>query len=275
MKTLPCLLVLSGLISAPAYAADAAPASPHTVTANVGVYSQYIYRGITQTARKPALQGGMDYSHASGFYLGAWGSNVSWISDNYEKGGFTTTGTAPAASLEVDLYGGYKGAAGAMGYDVGVLQYWYPGSYPGLIAGVVKPDTTEVYGALSYGPVTGKLSYVVSSGLFGVDNADGSWYADVSVSYPIADGWTLVAHVGHQKFKGSNAGVSNSGLYTYSDWKLGVAKDLGNGWSATAYYTDTNAKNAGYQDSTAADGLFNSGKNTGAGQFVVGVSRSF
>jgi len=264
MKKLPYLLVLSGLISAPAFAADA-PASPHTVSYNVGVMSQYVYRGITQTTRDPALQGGVDYSHSNGFYAGAWGSTIKWFDDYGDKNAAYTSN----ANVEIDLYGGYKGSAGALAYDVGLLQYWYPGSYGTLPAGTVKPNTTEVYGALTYGIVTGKLSYVLSDGLFGVDNADGSWYADITANYPIAEGWTLTAHLGRQKYTGSFVPGSSNNIYSYTDWKLGVTKDLGSGWNATAYYTDTNAKDAGYK------GLQNDGKNMGNGQFVVGVTKTF
>lgn len=242
MKATLSLLTLALLgVTTGAGAADA-PASPHTFTANVGVFSQYIYRGITQTKENPALQGGMDYSHASGFYLGTWGSNISWLED---------AGAATGASLELDIYGGYKGSAGNLGYDVGVLQYWYPGDYA---PGVTKANTTEVYGALSYGVFTGKLSVVVSDALFGVPDETGSWYLDLSANVPIADGLTLNAHVGRQDYDTANA--------TYTDWKLGLTKDLGNGWSGTVYYTDTNAKKAFYGD-------------LGDSQLVVGVSRAF
>src|ERR1035437_4409760 len=65
----------------PATAPAAAPASPHTFTGNVGLVSQYIFRGLTQTNAHPAIQGGADYSHASGFYAGTWLSNISWFTD--------------------------------------------------------------------------------------------------------------------------------------------------------------------------------------------------
>jgi len=265
-RTIVTALAGIGLVTsvAPGFAADA-PASPHTFTANVGIYSQYIYRGITQTARKPAVQGGFDYAHASGLYAGVWASNINWFDDYGSKNSSYTS----SASIEMDFYAGYKGSVGDVGYDVGVLQYYYPGTYGTLPAGTVKPDTTEVYGALSYKWVTGKLSYVVSDGLFGVDNADGSYYGDLGANIPLADTWTLNAHVGYQKYDGSNAGVSNSSLYTYTDWKLGITKDMGNGWSATAFYTDTNAKDAGYKS------LANKERNLGDSHFVVGISRSF
>src|SRR5690349_4325319 len=118
----------------------AAPASPHTFTYNIGLFSQYIFRGLTQTGTEPALQGGADYSHSSGFYAGVWGSNVSWVRD----GGYKQD-----SSLEVDVYGGYKNTIGETGitYDIGALQYFYPGKeLPGLkAAGLTDTNTTEIY----------------------------------------------------------------------------------------------------------------------------------
>ena len=133
-------------------AQDKKDASPHTFTGNVGFVTDYRYRGISQTDIKPALQGGFDYSHASGIYLGTWASNVSWLSDQGAKN-----------SLEWDFFGGYKGTAGDFGYDVGLLQYAYVGNKLADVGGggVFKnANTTEIYGALTYGPVTGKLSRI-------------------------------------------------------------------------------------------------------------------
>ncbi|HBD38686.1 MAG TPA: hypothetical protein DC084_34445, partial [Cupriavidus sp.] len=67
--------------AAPAAAPAAEPASPHTITANVSLVSDYRYRGLSQTNRRPAIQGGFDYAHESGFYIGNWNSSISWISD--------------------------------------------------------------------------------------------------------------------------------------------------------------------------------------------------
>ena len=122
--------------AAPAPAAAAAPASPFT--GNFTLASEYLYRGIAQTRGKPAVQGGFDYAHPSGFYIGTWGSNISWLVDAGASG----------ASLELDIYGGYKGAINDdVSYDIGVLTYNYPGSYP---KGFTKPDTTEIYGAITW-----------------------------------------------------------------------------------------------------------------------------
>ena len=111
-------LIASALLAAfaaPVFAADAAPAE-HTVTGNFGVFSSYRFRGIDQTFGKAAIQGGVDYSHSSGLYLGNWNSNVA------SGAGY------PEGNLEMDFYGGYKTTFGDIGVDVGALYYYYPGS---------------------------------------------------------------------------------------------------------------------------------------------------
>ena len=212
----------------PAMAAD----SPYTLSANVGLTSDYVFRGVSQTQNQAAIQGGFDFAHASGFYLGTWGSNVNWV----EEGGYKDK-----SSMEIDLYGGFKGAiTDSVGYDVGVVTYYYPGD---KIAGATSPDTTEVYAGLSYGIFTAKVNYTVSDHFVGWTTTDGgktqgSYYGDLSAAYEIADGWTLLAHVGYQSVKDNDDA-------SYTDWKLGVSKDLGFG-VATLAYTDTNADKAAY-----------------------------
>src|ERR1043166_9680330 len=127
--------LVTELAVAQAAPAPAAPAPDYTLTGNFGIYSQYIFRGLTQTDTKPAFQGGFDFTHKSGFYLGTWGSNISWLHD----AGVCNHG----CSLEWDLYGGWRYAFNDdWGMDVGLLYYYSPGSYQ---PGVTKPDTTEVY----------------------------------------------------------------------------------------------------------------------------------
>src|SRR6476660_8668967 len=121
----------------PAAAAEAKP--DYTITGNFGIYSQYVFRGLTQTDRKPAAQGGFDYANTNGIYVGTLASNISWLHD----AGVCNHG----CSLEWDIYGGWKYAINEdWGTDIGVLYYYYPGSY---VAGATKPDTTEDYGAIS------------------------------------------------------------------------------------------------------------------------------
>src|SRR6187551_3923067 len=117
-------LTASAAIASGAAAQAPAPAATpdYTLTGNFGIYSQYIFRGLTQTDRKPAFQGGFDLATPGGFYAGTWGSNISWLHD----AGVVDHG----ASLEWDFYGGYKYAFNDdWGMDVGVLYYWYPGDY--------------------------------------------------------------------------------------------------------------------------------------------------
>lgn len=220
-------LAVAGTLAAPLLAV--AEDSPHSFSGNMTLASEYLYRGIAQTRGKPALQGGLDYAHSSGLYAGLWGSNISWIGD----------GTAGAsASLEVDVYGGYKGAiTNDLGFDVGVLTYNYPGT--GKPTGAAKPDTTEVYGALSYKWLTVKYSHSTGS-LFGWTKTSdgsktkGSGYLELNAAFDLGDGWGVNGHVGRQKVKGN-------GNASYSDYKVGVTKDVGFGTLGLAY-SDTNAK---------------------------------
>ena len=235
-----------------ALAQDKPAASPHTFTGNVGFVSEYRYRGISQTDMKPALQGGFDYAHASGVYLGTWASNVSWLSD---------TGLAKS-SLEWDFYGGFKGAAGDFGYDFGVLQYYYPGNFDAWkAAGSPKPNTTELYAAGTWKMLTLKYSHAVSD-IFGFPDSNNSYYIDLAGNFDLGSGFTLGAHYGHQKIKTSLVAVDCS----YNDWKLGVSKELvGLTWGLN--YVDTDANSNCYTNYR--------GKNLGNGTVVLSVSKTF
>ena len=245
-----------GALAAPAFvfAADAAPAPDLTVAYNVGLYSQYIFRGLTQTNRQPALQGGIDLTHSSGFYLGAWGSNISWLRDKI--GTSSDAVYTSGGSLELDLYGGYRTDIKGVGIDVGALQYWYPGTL--RKPGQSGANTTEVYAALSYGWLQGKISTVVSEDAWGFgkeynvssggDDERGTYYAELNANIPLADtGITALIHVARQEF--NNAKVTRTGpAASYTDWKLGLTKAFDNGINVGAYYTDTNISKANAAD---------------------------
>jgi uncharacterized protein (TIGR02001 family) len=299
--------LLSGLACSSAFAEEAAAEAPEAspVTANVTVASSYIYRGITQTNNKPAIQGGFDYSHESGFYVGNWNSSISWISDGY---GAATNGTAAtsktqstaSAPVEMDFYAGFKKELIGEGFasDFGVLQYYYPTTGLGGVqtqayvaanpnlrqASGVNPSTTELYAAqnFTFGPVTGfgKFSYAVTN-LFGLQNSKGAFYPDLTANYDTGVyGITINAHVGYQYVpnnivtttaQASTAGLAGTWNASYADWKLGLTKDFGGGLSGSAYYTGTSAQKVGniYVYSTP------NGGNAGRGNAVVALTKTF
>jgi uncharacterized protein (TIGR02001 family) len=245
-------LVLALLATSSAAFAQTAPAAPATpeVTYNVGVVSQYRYRGIAQTKGDPALQGGVDYANANGFYAGAWGSTIKWIKDS---------GSDAKGPFELDLYGGYKFEAAGASFDVGYLRYEYTNNTYSKVTGV-SANTDEVYGAATYGVVTAKYSYAFSD-LFGTANSKGSAYYDLSANFDLGNGFTLTPHAGRQEIKNS----PNS----YSDFALTLGKDLGNGLSASVAAISTTAKKNTYYTSTATN--YGTAKNA----LVVGVKYSF
>ena len=231
--------------AAPAVPA-AAPADPGPLTANVSLTSDYRYRGISQSNLQPAIQGGFDYAHSSGFYIGNWNSSISWISD-----AASASGNSASAPIEMDFYAGYK-YEWSKGFtaDVGILQYYFPTS--GATGFTTNPNTTELYAAqnFTFDSVTGylKFSYAATT-LFGFPNSAGSNYTDLTVNYDTGVwGLTLNAHAGYQYVAGtaSGASVSNNSLFSYTDWKLGVTKDFGSGLTLGVAYLGTNAKKGAY-----------------------------
>ncbi|MEY2631814.1 MAG: hypothetical protein RIR00_468, partial [Pseudomonadota bacterium] len=249
-----------------------------------GLFSSYRFRGIDQTFGKPALQGGFDYAHESGFYAGNWNSNVS------SGAGF------PDGNLEMDFYAGYKTAVGPIALDVGTLLYYYPGSEGKVLgtnakSGAVKNH--EIYLGATWEFLTLKYSQSVSDyfSLRGWDNTGastgqstkGTGYLDLSAAYDLGDGWGVNAHMGHLNLKNGYKG-------SYTDWKVGVTKDL-SGWVVGAAVVGTNAAGScsasatDYQfycftnsnSATAAGGL-NLGsktKDSGANTVVLSVSKTF
>lgn len=211
------------------------------VSGSVALTSDYVFRGVSQTNREPALQGGMEYAADSGFYLGAWGSNVSWLSD-------LSTAAAPVSnSLELDGYLGYRGTLGkTVGIDAGALYCRYPGDYP---PGFNSPDTGEVYVGVSAGLFSAKYSYALTD-LFGYADSDGSGYLDLGANWQFRPGWTVNAHAGRQW-------IRNNAAFEYSDWKLGVTRTFGNGVAIAAAYAGSDADDALYTnafDRRVADG---------------------
>lgn len=279
-KTLKSLgLVATLLLAAQAQAQTTAPAATpaatpdYTLSGNLGLVSDYRFRGISQGWRLPAVQGGVDYVHQSGAYLGGWVSSVS--GNSYNNG----------AGLELDLYGGYKFtplAGQALTLDVGVLAYVYPGarlnSAPG-VAGTEKYDNLEVYLGLSAGAFSAKLSlaasdyfglsstsagYAYFSGLPARGGSKGSAYLDLNYRFELGGGINLDTHLGH-------LAVRHYGELSYSDLKLGLSKEFA-GFNLGLALVATDADRAYYQAGNAAGA---EAKRLGRTGLVLSLARGF
>ena len=244
-KILLALAATSTLSALPAvvHAEDANPLS-----FNVSLTSDYRYRGISQSRLKPALQGGADYASPSGFYVGTWGS--------------INGADAGSAPVEIDLYGGYKGEIQKdLGFDVGLLQYYYPGNKLGDVPGFANANTLEIYGALTFGPGTLKYSHSLTN-IFGNVNSKGSGYLDLSATFDVS-GFSVTPHIGHQTIK-------NGSYFSYTDYSLTVAKDAaGFTWSAAVVGTDAKTDNGVLAYGSP------SGKNLGRSGLVLAVKKTF
>ncbi len=255
LLTLAVLAAFAAPAAVHAQATAAAPASPHSFTGNVGLFSDYRFRGLTQTMTRPALQGGFDYAHSSGFYIGNWNSNVS-------------STVFPNANLEMDLYAGFKPSFGEVTGDIGAIYYYYPGSR----AGFTNPDTgdtnspkhvnnKEIYAGAAWKFASLKYYYSLDE-FFSVPDTKGSWYLDGTVSFDLGSGFGIMGHVGRQK-------VKNFSDASYTDWKVGVTKDIG-GFLFGAAYVDTNAKDSAWTYADARKSI-----NIGKAGVVLSVSKTF
>ena len=274
------LTLLLTAFAGPGFAqSTAAPeaAAASALTGNVSLVSSYRFRGIDQTFGKPALQGGFDYAHSSGVYVGNWNSNVS------SGAGF------PDGNLEMDFYGGYKTTLGDFGLDVGAILYYYPGSEArvlgaGANSGAV--NNKEIYLGASWKFLSAKYSYSVDdyfslrgNGGNAGSSTKGTHYVELNANYDLGDGWGINGHVGRLNMKNVSGG-------DYTDWKIGVTKDI-NGWIVAAAYVDSNAKgscsrgqfycfsNSNSDDGAGGVDLGSKFKDAGRGIAVISVSRSF
>jgi len=247
-KVFMFLWLLAGVLDTSTLLADETE-PVHRFSANVTVASEYIYRGLAQTNHHPALQGGFDYLHASGLYVGNWNSSSSWIAD---------AGLGAHFSLEMDIYGGYRGQIGDFSFDLGGLYYLFLGYYPDTWkAFYERPDTFEVYGSLGYRWISMKYSHALTD-IFGNKNSTGSGYIEANASHGITKAFGVNGHFGYQMIKDLK-------IASYWDWKIGLSYDSGFAVVGLAY-SGTNADETFY---------FNPiNPNLGKGRLLVSLSKT-
>lgn len=198
-------LIATSIASAVSLSALALPAvAAAEVSANIGVVSNYLFRGVTQTDDSAAVQGGLDYAHESGFYAGTWTSTVDFGPDS--------------ANYELDLYAGYGSSIGDLGFDVGYVYYAYPDGD--------DLDFGEIYGSLTYSYLTAGLAYTVNSQATGdtaaFDTGDLYYYAGVDVPFG-ESGFTGSLYYGYYTFDND----SSTNELDYGHWTATIARDAG------------------------------------------------
>lgn len=249
------------VLSSAAMAQTEAPAAASPVSFNISLVSNYKFRGQDQDqsktkAFKPALQGGVDYAFANGFYVGNWNSTANWTQYLPSK---------PSNHVEIDLYGGYKFKAGPLDMDVGALTYLYPGAS--------GANTTELYLGAGYGPVSAKYSHTVSKGYFGVGkeflvgDGRGTGYLNLALAQEVMPKLTLKASLGFTNFK---SGANSAGLPDYMDYSLGASYDLGNGLALSGAFVGADKKSS-YVYPVAVD---TSGRSINKNTLVVMLTKT-
>lgn len=164
LKASPLALAIS-LAGASAFAPTAAQAE---LSGNIGVHSKYLLRGIFEEDDDGAVQGGLDYSNDSGFYAGYWFSSLSY--EYTQTGGFTA-----GSGVENDFYAGFAGEMGGIGYDIGLIQYYY--------IDVDDSNLTELKATLSMGGGYVGFQYLLSDGMWG-NAGDVYWKAGYALDLP-------------------------------------------------------------------------------------------
>lgn len=222
---------------------------PGEFSANVGLFSEYYFRGVSQTDDAPALQGGFDWSatfdkdSGLGVYLGVWGSNVD----------FNEAGGVDGATVEVDYYGGLTGDIGNTGlsWDIGFIYYTYPGASQSL-----NYDFVEGQLALSYdfGFASATASVNYSPDNFG--NSGSAFYPKLGVDVPVGKYLTLSGHVAKQ-YIDRNA---TFGLPDYVEYGIGATVNVA-GFDVNLMWSDTDMTDAECGDA--------------CGMVLLSVSRSF
>lgn len=205
--------------------------SAHSFSWNASLASDYVYRGVSLNDERVALQGGVDYSHASGFYAGIWATQV----DIDERVRTLPLRNARGPDEEVDFYVGYNRDLGAdFNADISLTRYMYYGEER------INIEYSEVVGRLTYKD-TAKLIVGYTDSAYGKNSARGL-YTGLEVGYDLPKDIRLTAGVGHTKLNRDVLLVllSGSRADSYQDYSVGVSRDFGK-FNASLNYYDTNS----------------------------------
>ncbi|ENU30859.1 hypothetical protein F991_01202 [Acinetobacter sp. CIP-A165] len=210
-----------------AHATESTTETVSPFSANITVANQYVSRGFQQTWGKPALQGGLDYAHPNGLFVGTWASTVS---DHFIRD----------ASVEWDVYTGYSRSFGDLSLGVTVAYYFYPGAETTAETGHTSFDYGEIIPEIAYGPVTVKYAVTYTQDYFGNNSktlgvgndqhSRGSGYLDVNWHQPLGQGWSADAHYGNQRIKNFSAA-------SFQDASFSVNKELPYDLAASLMYS--------------------------------------
>jgi uncharacterized protein (TIGR02001 family) len=208
------------------------------LSGTAGVYSDYNWRGISQTSQDPALQGSIDYAHDSGFYLGAWGSNVDF-------------GDCCDENVEIDIYTGFRFGE-TVTWDLGLVYYTYPGAD--------DLDFPEIYVGVGYEWLSGKISYSNDFGNYD----ESAFYYEANAAYELPANFGINAHLGFSDGDGIEAAY---GQDNYFDWAVGVTYD----WSHFTF----GLKYADGSDLETLDGTLPDDISNSEGVAIFSVSTAF
>ena len=267
LRYLTASTALLSLVCAGA-AAQQAPANP--VTGNVAVTSDYMFRGLTQTWGRPAIQGGADYTNPNGFAAGFWGSSISERS-------------YPGGAMELDLYASYGQAINSdWSWRVGVYGYVYPGAnldQAGLPSRSL--NTAEANAALSWKQFTLKYNRTLTD-YFGVDSeqgytgdSKGTSYLQLDASFPLAEAWSLALHAGHTHYTTALATPLANGARSpsYSDFGATLKFQFDPHWSISSGITY--ATHADFYRRTASFLNANDTRNVGGSRGFLMLQGAF
>ncbi|QJU58757.1 hypothetical protein HL653_14160 [Sphingomonas sp. AP4-R1] len=263
-------LAFAGLAAGSASAQEA-PSKPFTISGSVGLTSDYRFRGVSQSDRNLAVQGGITIAHESGLYVATWGSNLAgW-------------GTFGGANMELDLVAGFKKTFDTVTVDAGVTWYMYPSGFDNtdFLEPYVKVSTTigpvNLLGGVAYAPKQEALGawYLngtsAANGVYdqpGDKNANVYVWGDVSSGIPNT-GLTVKAHLGYSNGNKGLGPFATSVAPTgeYVDWLAGVDYTIaGTPLTVGVAYIDTNIskKDAAYLAPSFTRGQDGTGQIAGA-----------